>query len=209
LNHVFAAGGYLIRSTENADLVLAVNTPTDGITREAESGGNSRHRHATDDFVTTVAKQLQSKPVAVADIAFGNGSDNSLMEELSRQGMTGRLAAYSGWNTASNTVGFAISQGLLAKQMSKEDRQDLLGVRMLDDWAYQANVRQAVRKELIYPQGWSEVRLGKGRLQAEVLTTEKLKQFVDNHFGSFTVAPFTARFPWDRLFETQIVFPVR
>ncbi len=30
-----------------------------------------------------------------------------------------RLTAYNGWNTADNTVGFAICQGILIPQMSK------------------------------------------------------------------------------------------
>ncbi len=205
LNHVAAAGGFLIFSPENADLVLAVNTAENGMTREAPSPANTPvKRRETDAFVTTVEQQLAEKPVAVADIAFGNGADNALMAELINRDVVTRLAAYSGWNTASNSIGFAIAQGMLAPQMSQSDRLNLLAVRLLDDWAYQANVRQDVRR-FIAAKGITEVQLGSHRQQVEAETTARLNQFVSERFQRFSVPAFFARHPWERTFEVQIV----
>ncbi|KYZ76282.1 hypothetical protein AXX12_07530 [Anaerosporomusa subterranea] len=210
LNHVSATGAYLIFSPERADMVLAVNTPTNGVTLEAASPVNIRaKRPETVEFVATINKQLQSTPVAVADIAFGNGADNSLMAEMAAQDIPRRLAAYSGWNTASNSIGFAIAQGLLAKEMPQSDRQNMVGLRLLDDWAYQANVRQEVKRDFIAARGIDEVHLGSGRSLVEAETTVKLKQFAAERFGAFAVPEFEARHPWDRMFEVQIVLPGR
>ena len=206
LNHVAAAGGYLIFSPEQADMVLAVNTPVKGVTLEAANAANSRgKRQETAEFVAAIGKQLHSTPVAVADIAFANGADNALMTELIAQQLPERLAAYAGWNTASNSIGFAVAQGLLAKTMQPSDRQNLLSVRLLDDWAYQANVRQDVIRQFIKPRGIDAVALGGSRSLVEAQTTARLRQFAVERFGTVAMPVFEARHPWDRMFEVQII----
>lgn len=208
LNHVMAAGGYLIFSPERADMVLAVNTNVNGVTLEAASPANTyAKRPEITEFLAAITKQLPSTPVAVADIAFGNGADNSLMAEMIVQNLPGRLAAYSGWNTASNSIGFAIAQGMLAKDMSQSDRKKIISTRLLDDWAYQANIRQAIKRDFIIANGINEVRLDSNRSLVEAETTAKLRQFAAEKFGGFATPNFEARHPWDRMFEVQIVVP--
>ena len=58
------------------------------------------------------------------------------------------LAAYNGWNTADNAVGYAIAQGLIARDMSSEARSRLLRQRLIDDWFYQSNARRSISNEL-------------------------------------------------------------
>ena len=55
-----------------------------------------------------------------------------------------RLAAYNGWNTASNSVGYGIAQGVLSKYMTADAHRDMLTTQYLDNWAYQANVRDYI-----------------------------------------------------------------
>ena len=43
-------------------------------------------------------------------MAFSNGSDNTLVYGLYQDKMMYRLAAYNGWNTASNSVGYGIAR---------------------------------------------------------------------------------------------------
>lgn len=59
-----------------------------------------------------------------------------------------------------------MGQGLLAKDMEVEDRQHLLNVRYLDDWAYQANVRNKTYVELIWPNYWPNSELNTEQVQA-------------------------------------------
>ncbi len=94
----------------------------------------------------------------MADIAFGNGGSNALVkglftEEQDQPDPLGyQLSSYAGWNTASNSLGYALGQGLLRPWLTEEDRKDLLTIRYLDDWTYQSQVRQQVRQELVWPQ---------------------------------------------------------
>lgn len=209
-HQITAAGSYLTSSIERADLVLMVHTSANGETLEADSPRNKLTKRAeTIEFAEQVAVISQSKRVAVADISFGNGADNTLLANLTRLHVPTRLAAYSGWNTASNTLGFAISQGILSSRMSDTARQGLLSVRLLDDWAYQANVRQSVKQEFIHPRGLNEVKLGASRSAVEADTTMQLKAFAAKNFGVFPVPEFRAEHPWDRMFEVHIILSGR
>ena len=64
--------------------------------------------------------------VSIADIAFNNGADNTLVSAMYKRDMLYKIGAYNGWNTASNTVGYAIAQGLLLQSMSPEGHRDML-----------------------------------------------------------------------------------
>jgi hypothetical protein len=62
--------------------------------------------------------------------------------------MLTRLAAYNGWNTADNTIGFAIAQGMLERDTKKADQLQLMRERVLDDWFYQAVARRTITDKL-------------------------------------------------------------
>ncbi|MDT8902866.1 DUF4127 family protein [Anaeroselena agilis] len=207
-DHVVAAGGLLLTGT-GPDLTLAVNTPENGVTREANSAANrGRVTAAAYVFAGEVADALAGgEPVAVGDVAYANGADNALMAEFVRRGLFFRLAAYSGWNTASNTLGYAIGQGLLAPRMSAAAKDRLLATRLLDDWAYQSNVRGALGKEVLYPAGgnWFYLNALEPRLTAEA--DRRLKAFAAANFPGYPVDRLKVRFPWNRMFEVDIELP--
>lgn len=204
-DHITAAGGIVAGRGQQPDLVLAVNTPLGIRTEEAEAFDNlAIETDSILQFVTFIESQLRSgTPVAVADVAFANGADNSLMRELYRRGLLDRLDAYSGWNTASNTLGYAIGQGMMAKTMSDEARKRLLMVRYLDDWAYQANIRKEIYREVF--------SLGRGSseylnwLEPEVTTKveNKIRLFVQRYLWG-EPKKVQVVFPWHRMFEVQI-----
>lgn len=85
-------------------------------------------------------------PVVVLDLAYANGSDPQLIAALSERGLLDKLAAYAGWNTASNSIGSALAQVVLAwgALHSKINRRNL-ALRLLEDHVYQTLVRQTVR----------------------------------------------------------------
>jgi hypothetical protein len=203
--HVLAAGGLLLTGTR-PDLVLAVNTPADGVTREAGVAANrSRMTAAAFVFAGEVEASIaRGEPVAVGDVAYANGADNALMAELARRKLLFRLTAYSGWNTASNTLGYAIGQGLLAPRMTAEGKNRLLATRLLDDWAYQANVRGALGRGVLYPAGgnWFYLNDLTPRLTAEA--NKRLRAFAAKNFPAYPLTRFRASFPWNRMFEVDI-----
>lgn len=205
--HIIAAGGIVMTKPQKPDIVLAVNTPLNGITLEAESISNiSAPTEGTRQFVNSIAAFLkQGKRVAVADIAFANGADNSLMKELSDRRLLMGLSSYSGWNTASNTLGYTIGQGMMARDMSDSDRKQLLAVRYLDDWAYQANIRRELYYEVIYPQNGSLTNISSLEPGLTQKASEKVKMFAQRNLLDIPPDKIKVSFPWNRMFELTVV----
>ena len=135
---VAAAGGKIVYSPEEADVVLAINTPADGTMYDSTNLSNQYYASpANKRYIANLGKMLErGMNISLADVAFSNGGDNGFMNEMSLRGYTDRLSAYNGWNTADNTMGFAIAQGMLAPQIDKENRLMLMRERIIDDWYY-------------------------------------------------------------------------
>lgn len=209
-SQVRAAGGYLVPTPERADFSLFVNTNPNGKTLEANARTNDEQpRDGTVYFADIVAESLAAnRPTCVADIAYANGSDNALMELLKGRGLLFKLRAYAGWNTATNSAGFVLSQGMLATKMPDAALDRLLLVRYLDDWAYQANIRAFVARQL----GWlrasgSYADLGERRRAAEDRATRLVQRFAEDRMPPFEeLGRLRLAFPWDRMFEADIRF---
>lgn len=204
--HIYAAGGFPAKLPQNADLVLAVNTPLNGVTLEAGNATNTNVLTLeVKSFVDDVENLLnEGKEVVVADIKYGNGSDNALVPELFNRDLHYRLAAYGGWNTAGNSLGFALAQGLLHKTSESNDGKILLDKRYLDDWAYQANVRMQTYMQVIWPKYWPNSGLEKEqKVVAEKFITEKVAEFTKPYLGD-KVKEYQFTLPWNRMFEVQV-----
>ena len=208
--HIWALGGYPTRFVDRADLVLMVNTSTKGKTLEAASPAN------TPDNKKNKPEQLLARsrtymdkgyPVAMGDVAYGNGADNALVQKIIDTGVTYRFAAYAGWNTASNTLGYAMVQGLLAKQMTAEDKNQVLLVRYADDWAYQANVRGQIYNSIVYPQNLNGQDLGKATPRVQEQVQKTLRSFVAEHLHEPSANKLQVTLPWERMFEVYIHLP--
>ena len=208
---IIAVGGKKIEDARRADLVLTVNTNPDGQTHEAATSplNGSKERPGTEFFVNTVQEYLNAnKPVAVADVAFANGADNALMETMNNRGMLFKLQSYAGWNTATNSTGFALSIGILAKKMTYSDKKNLLITRYLDDWAYQSNVRNIVAGQLKWLRGDGFYESLNDKLyKASDESRNLLEHFVQKDLKAANIDKnLTVEFPWNRMFESRIIF---
>ena len=154
------------------------------------------------------------KPYMIADVRFANGADNAFVEKVLEKGFDENFCGYSAWNTSANTLGSLICGAKMHWQQNKSslDGEDLGGVqqliptptlpnqggsflffkklqaiRLLDDWAYQANVRQQLEKPDIN------------------LLKEKMKPYEERVF-KFLGVKFDVeyKFPWNRLFEVEV-----
>ena len=209
--HVLAAGGYPARTDKRADLVLGLYTPGDGVTLGADSAANGPDLDEQgQQFLATAQKYVrQGRNVGIADVAFGNGGSTALVKGLltrkpGQEPLGYRLGSYAGWNTASNSLGYALGQGMLRPYLSDRDRQDLLTVRYLDDWLYQSKVRQQVRQELIWPQQWTDGKLTDAQTaQAETLVTEKMLKEGAPLLGK-RPEQYRYSLPWHRTFEVAV-----
>ena len=206
---ITAIGGMMVASPEKADFVLAVNTNPNGKTYEANDPMNDgTPREGTKYFADIVSDYVgRGYPVGVADIAYGNGSDNALMEEMKKRGLLFKIRAYSGWNTATNSTGFVLGTGALVKHMDNDGVDALLVTRYLDDWAYQANVRNTVARQLTWLRGDGVYgNLGSKLDSVSVRTTRLMQRFVEDNLPPLpTLEEIEVRFPWNRMFESDII----
>ncbi|WP_427113427.1 DUF4127 family protein [Megasphaera sueciensis] len=203
--HIEAVGG-VITDKERPDLLLAVNTPLTTQTSESANFENFPIMlDSTKVFLGQIEKAIQAGiPVSIVDMAFSNGSDNTLVYGLYMDKIMYSLAAYNGWNTASNSVGYGVSQGILSKYMTADAHQRMLTTQYLDNWAYQANVRDYITrmqekiKKNEEPQYFSTIN---AELQSR--TKEQLQRYAKDYLG---VDPRTIQvtLPWNRLFEVYV-----
>lgn len=145
-----------------------------------------------------------NKPVVLCDVAYANGSDPLLMQELLlRPHIISKLVGYAGWNTAGNTIGSALAMGVarvFAKKAQTDSAasyrffQQSLFTRFLDDWAYQSNVRAKLNAEA------SVEKLG-------ILMSPLVKSISTSM--RFEPGPVRVSFPWRRVFELEVCFEDR
>ncbi len=212
------AGAKKISRANDADFVLLVNTDKDGKTLWGHNPvpdgrtftPNLIPSDSTKNFAKLVEKNLEKNlPIGIADINFANGADNALMKILQEKNFLFRLQSYSGWNTATNSTGFALATGILAKNMSETSKQKLLARRLLDDWGYQANVRTIVGNEIVKNFGDASLYYNfiDKRSWAENLNTKLLNDFAEKNLPHFDfLKNFTVKNPWNRMFECDIEF---
>lgn len=204
--HIYAVGAIPVDTAARADLTLALNTPPDGITLEASAAANTYT--VTPDIQAFTGKieslLAEDKRVAIADIKYGNGADNAMVKALFDKNLAYDIEAYSGWNTAGNSLGYALAQGLLYDKIAAEDKVKLLEIRYLDDWAYQANVRMQVYQKLIWSNYWPNSGLDKQQTAAaEQEITEDIRLLTEPVMGN-TAQKYTFTLPWNRMFEVYV-----
>ncbi len=158
--------------TEQGELVMGINVPL--------FEGN------IDDF---------DKPYFICDILNANGSDNNFVQKAVIEKELKEYYGYSGWNTTGNTLGCGISMALTYYKAKKPDNtafNKLNTIRLLDDWAYQANVRGQIRdkKENLYNN----------------IIKEKMSYYEKTVLKKFNLEGVEVKysFPWDRFFEIRI-----
>ena len=215
-DEIIIAGGMFVPNEKRADFVLFVNTDPKGQTFEIHNSfppqiltkrQEKYFKRNAKSFSERVEVAInQNLPVGVADVVFANGSDNFLMQNLREKGLLFKLQAYGGWNTATNTTGFALGTGILAKKMSRQSIDRLLARRFLDDWGYQANVRTQIAAQLAKNPDGLSIYLHLGDREAEIssLETKLLREFAAKNLPQWQ--NFTVTNPWHRMFECQINF---
>ena len=215
-DEIIIAGAMFVPKPERADFVLYVNSDPKGETFELHNSLPpqvltkkqqkyfARNAKKFSEMVEDAVNQ--NLPVGVADIIDANGADNFLMEQLYEKNLLFKLQAYGGWNTATNTSGFAIGTGILAKKMSRQSIDRLLVTRYLDDWAYQANVRTAIAAELAKLPDGLQVCLNYGEHEPEIVKRENvlMHEFAVKYFPQWN--DFVVSNPWHRMFECRIDF---
>ena len=198
------AGAKEEASPDAADLVLLVNTDPNGRTQDGRPDpgdadpmyNDGNPRLGTWEFLRIVKENLATnRKVSLADVAFANGSDNALMHMLQKNHLLFRLRSYSGWNTATNSTGFALGQGLLSLGLNQNQCNQMLVKRYLDDWGYQANIREKLAQT--FPSSKYYFDLAEYEPTAIEFTQKGLQDFARNNLSEYPgLDKLTVNFPW-------------
>ncbi|MFD0960490.1 DUF4127 family protein [Paenibacillus chungangensis] len=227
--HILASGAVRVDHPDEADIVLIVNTPEpDDRPQDTKAYFNSRHNYW--DIVQGIKHEIsRGRNVAVADVAICNASDLELVQYVLEEGLYLELIAYAGWNTAGNTLGTVLGHAA-ARWLGMQDsalahksapyHYTFMLERLLDEWAYQAQVRGEINKWIDTELGLNPNHLENQYLivneKVQLLMKEKfeqvrtvlLQQINRTNRDGIGVADFhmkDVRLPWNRTFEVSVV----
>lgn len=175
-------GCEICEDTNAADLILYVNN-------FIENQGEIVMKVDTKNFNGKF--KSPQKPYMIADVRFANGSDNSFVNEFMKNEIDDNyFYGYSAWNTTANTLGSLICGAKVkyfAQKYNVDGFKKLQITRFLDDWAYQANVRQMLKKT-------DENELAILMKEFEPIVEDVLKTKINIKYS----------YPWHRLFEVEV-----
>jgi hypothetical protein len=245
--HLAPLDGVVADSPQEADLLLFVNAPAERqgaadlqwlIAQELTNPAfqspipkndlyRSTRREMTsparsvEEFSRALQAASRVRNVALVDVAFVNGADLFLGKRLMEMEDSPApcLSAYSGWNTAGNTLGSALAHAVLHLLMlrsapTSEQRAAHLAFlfrRYLDDYFYQAVERTRLACEDLPNLGLAptmerlpadKLEAVEGRLQARLEPAIKILRDQFARAGLVQdVCISNIHLPWQRLFE--------
>lgn len=213
-SQITVCGGVQVDNSLEADLILMVNSPTLG---GRQQPGASEALSAKDtsfysfrnlrEFASSLSYYLEGgRKVALADVAFGNGADHELLRLLAKGALLGKLLSFGAWNTAGNTLGTVIAHALVRLEQNAEEPDQFLVDRLVEDWGYQTLVRKFLTDKTAELK-ISYFSLGKHGEQISEITGKELQDFIDTYLQEFQKEYFLRKiyFPWNRLFEVELV----
>ncbi|MEM9213291.1 MAG: DUF4127 family protein [Cyanobacteria bacterium P01_F01_bin.150] len=211
-SHVLAAGANWVWEPQQADVILAINTPGK-MMQEAWDQPRKDITYSTYRnlrfFVYQIGQFLAAgKPVAIADVAFANGGETELVQMLDDAQLWDDILAYAGWNTCCNTLGTAIASASLGFNSTK------IGViqhnkiyRLLEDWAYQSVARMDIANQYLPSVGASYYDFN----DQEALVLQTIEQQLLHLWDQMMQQSFQnvawqikVLSPWQRMFEVEI-----
>jgi len=212
-SQIIAAGGIPVDNSLEADFILMVNSPAVG--ENQMNGANEDFKDASyysmrnlREFVAAMKYYLENgKKCALADVALLNGSDAELLRMLSKGGLLRKLLSYAGWNTSGNTLGTVISHAMARLYMESDAGEEFYVERLVEDWGYQADLRQVLRRRMAEDGLSMESDMDTIKKTAK----EELNRFIAECLPEYKDRYYVAEayFPWRRLFEIGFVLEKR
>jgi Protein of unknown function (DUF4127) len=217
--HIAAVGAVEVQDTQQADILFYVFT--------------SRHGVGKADYFMELISKPTSKGIIIADIdpkGDVQGGDTFFTEGALKRGIFQKIYGYACWNTAGNTLGTALSHGLIyavsrniltkksskkvIKRMEYAQKWYMLN-RLLDDYAYHTLVRPKAQA-LIKENKWNPFKLTDAQtVIIKDFCFKELQPLAQNIFKKFkntegaSLSKLTFNLPWNRTFEGEIDFIVK
>lgn len=213
-SQVIAAGGIIVDNSSDADIVLMVNSPALGGHKMGESPEAVYYKDRSyysmrnlREFVEALKYYIgKNKRCSIADVAFCNGADQELLNMLLKQNLIDKIYSYAGWNTSGNTLGTVISHSMIKFNCNKSGIDDFYVLRLLEDWGYQAMIRQDISREDLPVLGLSYFDIEEKNEEVAEKAKRRLEDFKSKNLEKVMRGYEIERvyFPWNRLFEIGI-----
>lgn len=202
-SHIRVIGGRIVNTPQEADLLLAINSPGKIMQESFESKDitYTTYRQLS-DFALMIKEYIQDGyRVALCDSAFSNGGDLQLIEYLDRFKVLSEVIAYAGWNTNCNTLGTVLSQSVIGKDSAKIKKH--LIYRILEDVFYQANTRLDVIENILPKHGLSYYNFSDKQCMVEdSIASKLLEQYLSLDIAKkYPIRSLQVYMPWKRMFE--------
>lgn len=180
----------LAQTVEEKLWIAAAETTTDLSAADYILVIHAGNRQSKAQHLAAEANNIRSwmeagRQVAIVDLATDWTAEQTLLPHLRRAGVPiYQLLAYAGWNTASNSVGTAVTQatmtlcGRAASDLPTllfrdTARVEFLAERLLDDWYYQKTYRHQLNDTLVRKR-IDPYNLSQSRKQVENLINQQL-----------------------------------
>ena len=226
--HIKAVGGRETTDEKKADVLFDVYA-------------SRFEKKSADRFVAEIKDQIaRNKQVIVADIdpkGDVQGGDVTFTKSLADKDLLSKINSYAAWNTAGNTIGTTLPQGVIfalakAKLMKSDAAETRILTaenwftfhRVLDDY-YFHNIVRAKAKNYIKENNWNAFRLSdEATVKVENYSLNLLKdsftELSKDYFGANSPnvdgnltcekpSNLTFDLPWNRTFEADINFDLQ
>ncbi len=197
-DHMSFFGIKTVQEIADSDMVLFVNNAEVSqrdLFSESPRLKDKEERHHIKNFAAEIYMvALINKQAVVADVRYANGCDLEYVQWIKASGKVPEIRGFSGFNTASNAIGLAVSQALLPY-----DRKAVCE-RIIEDAGYYSVVRPKIRS-LIESKGISPFRMQESEATSlSAAMSGDLEEWAKEYFSSPELR-VKAGFPWSRLFE--------
>lgn len=155
LNQINAAGGYVINNddpnkfdAEKTDLLILVNNWSENQQKEASTDQTPENYTNFESYLKTF-----KNTIVFADVRYANGGDIYFVEWI-KEFAWQKLGTwtYAGWNTAGNSLGCCISNGILLVIYKESICKNYVFTlyRLIEDLDYQSKIRKMLNQYVLY-----------------------------------------------------------
>jgi hypothetical protein len=149
----------------------------------------------------------KNKAIIIGDITYGNGSDLEIYQLLKASNLLFDVAAFAGWNTASNSIGCAIAQGFCnLKNHKTKQHYDFLISRFIEDIGYCGYTRQFIMKNVLPKTEYNYFNIGEADGLIANAVKEQLDKFLKENMNEiYKVSKINKLIlPWRRMYEIDL-----
>lgn len=218
-HHITASGAFVADGFEAPDIFLMVHSPATSGVSVAETTDRYDDRHHSyfsevnmREFASAIERYSHlGKVMVLGDVALCNGGDDILLKLLAKKGLLDKLDGYAAWNTSGNALGTVISHAIITAYNREQAQPDPMKeaasrmyyyYRLIEDWGYQAIVRQHITDELLPEMQASYFHIEHVQEKVEGLIEKHLQRFTNEYIpydGTLTISKVST--PWKRMFE--------